>query len=85
MDVQDFAELEAKISRVLDRLDVLKKENAELRERLDESQRLLARKSEEIERLRGELNQALENARDPEKEAELQGKVSSLLDRLEQV
>lgn len=85
MDVTDFAELEAKISRVLDRLDVLKKENSELRKRLEESQSLLARKSEEIEQLRGELGKALENARDPQKEAELQNKVSSLLDRLEQV
>ncbi len=83
MDIASFEALEAKIARVVDRLEILKTENEELRELNSRLQDEVVEKSSEIESLRQSVAEAQANARDLDKEEQIRSKVSEMLDKLE--
>lgn len=83
MDFEAFRILEDKINRVLEKVEMLKQENSDLRNRLETLREDYNEKAAEVERITLELQQAKENTRDLEKEEKIREKVSGLLEKLE--
>ena len=83
MDFDEFRQLENKINRVLEKLEILKQENSELRASLDKLQMEYNEKAAALEETTLELKRARENMRDPAKEEKIRSKVSGLLEKLE--
>jgi len=80
MDLTEFQELEDKITQTLEKIDHLKKDNAELRQKLKQMESELFQKSEVLNRTEEEL--ANTKQRNEEKEEKVRQKVITLLDRL---
>ncbi len=80
MDLTEFQELEDKITQTLEKIDHLKKDNAELHQKLKQMESELFQKSEVLNRTEEEL--ANTKQRNEEKEEKVRQKVITLLDRL---
>ncbi|HEB83450.1 MAG TPA: hypothetical protein ENI92_00445 [Bacteroidetes bacterium] len=85
MELPEFEVLEAKITRVLERVETLKQENEELRRSLDALRAEYNEKAARLEEIELELAQAKSERQDVEKVETIRRKVSGLLDKLDKV
>jgi predicted nuclease with TOPRIM domain len=83
MEFEEFKVLEDKITMVLEKVETLKQENTDLKNRLEKLQDEYNEKAATYEQVSLELKKARENSRDLEKEEKIKQRVSGLLDKLE--
>ncbi len=83
MEYESFKILEDKITRVLEKVETLKQENADLKNQLETIKREYNEKAAECEELSLNLQNAKGKERDPDKEEKIKKKVSGLLEKLE--
>ena len=83
MELEEFKLLEDKIAMVLEKIEVLKQENVDLKNRLEKLQDEYNEKAAALEKASLQLNELKDNSRDKEKEEKIKRKVSGLLEKLE--
>ncbi|MDP8205956.1 MAG: cell division protein ZapB [Candidatus Electryonea clarkiae] len=83
MEFEAFKALEDKITIVLERVETLKQENSDLKNRLEVLQEEYNEKAAAFEQMSLDLKTAKEDTRDIEKDEKIRTKVAGLLEKLE--